>query len=418
MSLGVVRPEKKSISCEVFIKCTSSARNKILKSAMVLMEKPSSQKALLTVQFNGEVGHGLGPTLEFYSLVCRELQRKDLGIWRDVSSRSAEAMETDEAERKYVHSTVGLFPKPLKESGITSKLKYFRLLGRFIGKAFYDDRMLDIRLSKALCKILVGDKLCVEDVQEVDEALGKSLMSLRDIASRYDRLQEDWAERDLSAERKSKLKQSIQEITKTVENMCLDFTVPGDSREIVEGGADIPVTVFTLREYILKLTTQLLVTDVVKQVNEIKQGISELFSVDALRIFSAQELQALLCAGNRPSPWTREEILRNIQCKHGYSADSEVIQNLVTVLAEFSSEEQKSFLRFTTGCARLPLGGWDSLSPKLTVVKKERENQDTVLPSCSTCQVYLKLPPYSTLDVLRRQLKYAISEGQDFFALD
>lgn len=33
------------------------------------------------VEFIGEEGTGLGPTLEFYSLVAAELQRKDLAIW-------------------------------------------------------------------------------------------------------------------------------------------------------------------------------------------------------------------------------------------------------------------------------------------------------------------------------------------------
>ena len=33
------------------------------------------------MEFIGEEGTGLGPTLEFYALVAAELQRKSLGIW-------------------------------------------------------------------------------------------------------------------------------------------------------------------------------------------------------------------------------------------------------------------------------------------------------------------------------------------------
>ena len=33
------------------------------------------------MEFLGEEGTGLGPTLEFYALVAAELQRKDLGVW-------------------------------------------------------------------------------------------------------------------------------------------------------------------------------------------------------------------------------------------------------------------------------------------------------------------------------------------------
>jgi len=35
----------------------------------------------LQIEFKGEEGTGLGPTLEFYALVAAELQRKDLGLW-------------------------------------------------------------------------------------------------------------------------------------------------------------------------------------------------------------------------------------------------------------------------------------------------------------------------------------------------
>lgn len=39
------------------------------------------RKSVLEVEFAGEEGTGLGPTLEFYALVAGELQRKDLGMW-------------------------------------------------------------------------------------------------------------------------------------------------------------------------------------------------------------------------------------------------------------------------------------------------------------------------------------------------
>ncbi|GCC39398.1 hypothetical protein chiPu_0022870, partial [Chiloscyllium punctatum] len=37
---------------------------------------------MLEIQYENEVGTGLGPTLEFYALVSQELQRADLGLWR------------------------------------------------------------------------------------------------------------------------------------------------------------------------------------------------------------------------------------------------------------------------------------------------------------------------------------------------
>ena len=37
---------------------------------------------VVSVGFSDEVGHGLGPTLEFYTLVCSKLRMAGLGLWR------------------------------------------------------------------------------------------------------------------------------------------------------------------------------------------------------------------------------------------------------------------------------------------------------------------------------------------------
>jgi E3 ubiquitin-protein ligase TRIP12 len=79
-------------------------------------------------------------------------------------------------------------------------------------------------------------------------------------------------------------------------------------------------------------------------------------------------------------------------------------------------------MQFLTGSPRLPIGGFAELRPRLTVVRKDvghgAGTPDDHLPSCSTCQVYLKLPAYSCKAVLERRLLQAVREGQGHFALD
>lgn len=56
----------------------------------------------------------------------------------------------------------------------------------------------------------------------------------------------------------------------------------------------------------------------------------------------------------------------------------------------------------------------------LTVVCKPAEapyTSDDYLPSVMTCVNYLKLPNYSTLDVMRNKIMLAIKEGQGAFHL-
>ncbi|XP_055587415.1 E3 ubiquitin-protein ligase TRIP12 [Uranotaenia lowii] len=62
------------------------SRDDILKQAESIIQDFGHSKALLEIQYENEVGTGLGPTLEFYALVSTELQRCDLGLWNDSDS--------------------------------------------------------------------------------------------------------------------------------------------------------------------------------------------------------------------------------------------------------------------------------------------------------------------------------------------
>ena len=68
----------------------------------------------------------------------------------------------------------------------------------------------------------------------------------------------------------------------------------------------------------------------------------------------------------------------------------------------------------------MPVGGLARLVPRLTIVQKRPEggtSPDTYLPSVMTCANYLKLPDYSSKEVMRDRLVTAINEGQGCFLL-
>jgi len=57
----------------------------------------------------------------------------------------------------------------------------------------------------------------------------------------------------------------------------------------------------------------------------------------------------------------------------------------------------------------------------MTVVKKQPEvgcdNPDDFLPTVMTCQNYLKIPEYSSYEILKSKLILAINEGGNAFHL-
>ena len=99
---------------------------------------------------------------------------------------------------------------------------------------------------------------------------------------------------------------------------------------------------------------------------------------------------------------------RGILCRI-FRACSPGFQRFVNVVCSMSGDERKAFLQFTTGCSSLPPGGLANLQPRLTIVRKVDGN-DRSFPSVNTCVHYLKLPEYSSEDILRDRLLAATME--------
>lgn len=103
------------------------SRKRILESAAKVMELYAAHKVVLELEYQGEVGTGLGPTLEFYTLLSHELQRRTLHMWRSsprpmqpdgvtAAVCPAEDMAGAGADPDaYVHAPLGLFPAPMDQ---------------------------------------------------------------------------------------------------------------------------------------------------------------------------------------------------------------------------------------------------------------------------------------------------------------
>ena len=58
------------------------SRKRIMESAMKVFEMYGSSRAVLEIEYFNEVGTGLGPTLEFYTMLSHDFQRRGLKLWR------------------------------------------------------------------------------------------------------------------------------------------------------------------------------------------------------------------------------------------------------------------------------------------------------------------------------------------------
>ncbi len=231
-----------------------------------VMELYAKHRAVLELEYFGEVGTGLGPTLEFYTLLSHELQKKSLGMWRheevgssdssvqpmvvdgaagsgsssgDAAKIAAEAalgapplrpqgsaaalqLASEDASHEssrsgaasYVNAPWGLFPTPLKpgQRGPGSKVvEHFRLLGRTVAKALQDSRMLDLPLSYVFYRAVLGHNVDLHDVAAFDPSLGQSLERLQRAAAAH-----------ATTGGGELLVDGVR-----IEHLCLTFTLPG-----------------------------------------------------------------------------------------------------------------------------------------------------------------------------------------------
>lgn len=147
----------------------------LLDWAIQVMKIHASRKSILEVEFQGEEGTGLGPTLEFYALVSAELQRRDLSLWicDDDTLDLQENIDLGEGLKPpgyYVRRPAGLFPAPLPQnSEVCDKaVKYFWFMGVFLAKVLQDNRLVDLPLSKSFLKLM-----CHGEIQNnVNERIG------------------------------------------------------------------------------------------------------------------------------------------------------------------------------------------------------------------------------------------------------
>jgi E3 ubiquitin-protein ligase TRIP12 len=277
------------------------SRSRILESAMKVMQLYGHSTSLLEVEYFEEVGTGLGPTLEFYSTVSREFSKKKLKLWRENES-------TDDGE--YAFGKRGLFPAPMSAEEAASvngerRLELFKTLGKFVARSMMDSRIIDVSFNPTFFRIGDDDSTVVPSlgaIKSVDEGLAKSLNLLKQFADAKKQVD---ADSRLTAAQREKALQNIVIQDSRVDDLALDFTLPGYSTiELMDKGTDVAVTIDNVDAYVDKVLDFTLGSGVQRQVDAFRAGFTEVFPYSALKAFTPDELVMLF--GRTDEDWSLE----------------------------------------------------------------------------------------------------------------
>ncbi|KAH8170839.1 HECT-domain (ubiquitin-transferase) domain-containing protein [Sarocladium implicatum] len=392
------------------------SRTKILESALKVMDLYGASQSILEVEYFEEVGTGLGPTLEFYSTVSQEFSKKKLKLWREMDSTGSD---------EFVGGQNGLFPRPLSDEEATTPngeriVHLFKMLGKFVARSMLDSRIIDLHFSPIFFRIgetaASGIKPSLGAVKIVDPGLARSLKTIKKFAMAKKEIDED-PERTPAQKVADAENVVIDDVR--LDDLCLDFTLPGyPNIELQPNGSHERVTIENVETYLEKVIDMTLGAGVRRQVDAFRAGFTQVFPYSALSAFTPDELVNLF--GRVDEDWSIETLLDSIKADHGYNMDSQSVRNLLQTMSSFEPVQRREFLQFITGSPKLPIGGFKSLTPMFTVVCKPSEHpytSDDYLPSVMTCVNYLKLPNYTTADIMKKQLYTAMKEGQGAFHL-
>ncbi len=327
----------------------------------------------LVIKFSGEEGVDAGGvTREWFSVLARQMFNPDYALFR---TSAADRITYQPNRMSYINP---------------DHLLYFHFIGRVIGKAVFDGRLLDCYFTRSFYKHILRLPVALEDLEAVDLELYKSLCWI--------------ADNDISG--------VMDDLTFTTE---ADEFGTIRSVELKPDGASIAVNESNKREYIRLLTEFKLTTAIAPQIDAFLRGFTEIIPASLIGVFTEQEFELLISG----MPDIDVDDWR-AHCDYhgGYTLASPQIQWFWRAVRSFDSETRAKLIQFVTGTSKVPLEGFANLQGSDGIQKfqihRDPRTRDR-LPTAHTCFNQLDLPEYETYEELCQQLLLSINEGETGF---
>uniref|UniRef100_A0A3Q3JF66 Ubiquitin-protein ligase E3C n=1 Tax=Monopterus albus TaxID=43700 RepID=A0A3Q3JF66_MONAL len=281
-----------------------------------------------------------------------------------------------------------LYPTPTAGMLVgDSFTRHYYFLGRILGKALYENMLVELPFASFFLSKLLGTSADVDihHLASLDPEMYRNLLFLKSYEG-------------------------------DVEELGLNFTVVNNDlgeAQVVElkpGGKDIPVTTANRIAYIHLVADYRLNKQIRPHCLAFRQGLANVVNLEWLRMFDQQEIQVLISGAHVPICLDDLKMFTNYS--GGYSATHPVIQIFWEVVEGFTDEEKRKLLRFVTSCSRPPLLGFKELYPAFCIHNGGTDLDR--LPTASTCMNLLKLPEFCDQQVMRNKLLYAIESSAGF----
>ncbi|KAJ1613784.1 ubiquitin ligase [Cryptosporidium canis] len=285
----------------------------------------------------------------------------------------------------------------------------YECLGRLMGICVTTKSAMNINLNPLIWKKFAGLPLSLKDLVDADCIAYEMLNSLKSIESENLNSRQRAARRAPGSVETPQEPQKGGEITSIPEIEGLTFQIENMNGSItsllnMEGDADstVGVTLENLHLFV-QLAERCRMLDDTNIMTNILKGFGTIIPLGRMRmLFNYQKIEYLICGESKIDL----VVLKN----HTVSPHPELKEQLFQVLENFNNEQLQKLLRFVSGRSRLPQVNNNSSDWKFSI---NYDNPDTIqdnrLPIATTCGFRLSLPRYSSIEILRSRLLYAIN---------
>lgn len=260
------------------------------------------------------------------------------GLLRDFFVQISRAM-FDKSNALFVTSDNGssYMPNSLSKVQGPDHLRFFRFVGRVIGKAIMENCLLEAYFTRSMYKLMIGQKLCFKDLEDFDNGL-------------YDGL--NWC-----TKKESDVEGAMEQLYET---FCVSFEVFGVEEviDLKEGGRDIDVTNANKLEFVELKAFFHLYKNIQGQIDAFLQGFHEVIPLDLISIFNYKEVELLISG----MPDYRIADLKKHTNYQGFTAQSQQIIWFWEYCETLNREEKGNLLQFVTGSSKVPVEGFEFLA--------------------------------------------------------
>lgn len=336
---------------------------------------PALRYGKLNVKFADEEGADYGGlTREWYEELAKQIFNPNYALWKTSTDKT------------------GVTYQPNPTSWVNpSHLLYFKFIGRVIGKAIYDGRLLDCYFTRPVYKHILNKKVDLTDMEAVDPEYHKSLV---------------WI-----------LENPINDIIDLTFSTEIEEFGQQKEVDLIPNGRNVAVCDDNKHEYVDLIVENKLTNAIKSQLDAFLEGFYEIIPLDLVSIFTEKELELLISG----VPDIDIDDWKNNTEYRGYNAASTQVQWFWRAIRSFDQEQRAKLLQFATGTSKVPLEGFVELKgvggKQKFQIHKDFGSVDR-LPSAHTCFNQIDLPVYETYEQQKERLLKAITEGATGFGME